>query len=338
LSLNGFIEIMRAGRAPDGRAIDPITMPWPHYASLTDRDLEAIYVFLRSLPPTANQIPPTEPTDGLDAMIYKVRALSGGPSGRIEFHAFNAGDPSGRAPKAKPLPKKFWQTVAVGLALVLAVEALYLWRPGFLTGLRRRRRRRHRTFREFVRGPVYLLSTVAAVGILAIAWWPPARVGSPEQTIERMAPPLPPPVGLSGNGARIADLGRYLVGGAACGSCHTTVNPLWPMERGEPLAGGTELAWAPMGRWYASNLTSDAETGLGEVSAEAIRRLLRSGIGPDGSLIHRAAMPWDFTSVLTAEELEAVVTYLKALPPVRNEVPSSRRHGGPAIYTMVPEP
>jgi mono/diheme cytochrome c family protein len=45
-----FIRALREGRRPDGRALSEY-MPWQAYASMSDRELKAIWVYLRSLEP-----------------------------------------------------------------------------------------------------------------------------------------------------------------------------------------------------------------------------------------------------------------------------------------------
>jgi mono/diheme cytochrome c family protein len=337
MTLPDFVAAMRTGRTPSGRHLDPLVMPWPHYAKLTDRDLRAVFTYLQTLSPIANAIPATEEADGPDLLIDKLRGLRGDLDLQLVFHPGNAGTQGGREQKPAPQSPTFWQTLAVGLALGLAVQALYFWRPLWLTGLRRRRRR-HRTFREVVRGPVFVLSVVAAVALILVARWMPAGAGARDRTVELYAPKLPTPSGLTGETARVAEFGRYLVGAAACGRCHTTIDPIFPAAHGEPLAGGQRVAWAPMGERSAANLTGDPVTGLGSWTPAQLKRALRTGLLPDGRVMHRAAMPWDFVAGLRAEELEAIVTYLKALSPVVSEIPAGSSHGGGSLYTVRPHP
>jgi hypothetical protein len=58
-----FIQTLRTGKHwGTGRAILP-PMPWFNYATMTDADLQAVFAFLRSLPPIRNQVPmPIPPT------------------------------------------------------------------------------------------------------------------------------------------------------------------------------------------------------------------------------------------------------------------------------------
>lgn len=62
-TLRNFIETIRTGRhLGRGREILP-PMPYPMYKHFTDADLEAIYVYLQSIPALRNQVPePLPPT------------------------------------------------------------------------------------------------------------------------------------------------------------------------------------------------------------------------------------------------------------------------------------
>ena len=51
-----IVDALRNGRTPDGRILRP-PMPIPLYRSLSDDDVHAIAVYLKSLPPTVNQVP-----------------------------------------------------------------------------------------------------------------------------------------------------------------------------------------------------------------------------------------------------------------------------------------
>lgn len=59
-----FMKTMRTGKHMSaGRDILP-PMPWQNLASLTDEDLQAIYAYLRSLPPITNHVPDPVPPSG----------------------------------------------------------------------------------------------------------------------------------------------------------------------------------------------------------------------------------------------------------------------------------
>jgi mono/diheme cytochrome c family protein len=130
-----------------------------------------------------------------------------------------------------------------------------------------------------------------------------------------------PPVAASADPA-VIERGRYLVRDVAnCWSCHGDPARHEAAEAGTdvPLSGGYEFN-IPPGHFYARNLTPDPETGLGHVPDGAIARALRHGIGPDG----RALLPFMEMQGLSDDDLVAVVSYLRTLPPVRNPVPPHR--------------
>jgi len=120
--------------------------------------------------------------------------------------------------------------------------------------------------------------------------------------------------------------GRYLVSAMACALCHTPVSA----ESGayDPqrfLAGGMRVSGYPWGVWYSRNLTPDADTGLGQWSEADIVTAITRGIARDGRRLDPMAMPWVWFSRLSPQDSRAIATYLKALPPIRNDVPKPRR-------------
>lgn len=48
-----FLDFARTGNRPDGRRVDPTYMPWPALQAMTDEEREALWLYLRSLPPAA---------------------------------------------------------------------------------------------------------------------------------------------------------------------------------------------------------------------------------------------------------------------------------------------
>ncbi len=45
-----FVRAIRQGQRPDGAAINPVKMPWPAFQRLTDEELTALWLYLRSIP------------------------------------------------------------------------------------------------------------------------------------------------------------------------------------------------------------------------------------------------------------------------------------------------
>ena len=107
----------------------------------------------------------------------------------------------------------------------------------------------------------------------------------------RSAPPYGPTV----------EYGTYL--SSSCAGCHG------PGFSGGPIPG------APPEWPTASNLTPDAETGLGTWTEADFMRALREGRRPDGSAIDARYMPIRFTSKMTDVEIRALWAFLQTLPP-----------------------
>jgi mono/diheme cytochrome c family protein len=113
--------------------------------------------------------------------------------------------------------------------------------------------------------------------------------------------------------------GKQLVFGAAhCADCHSKANAdsLLTLGQEVPLSGGY-LFDMPIGKMYTPNITPDTVTGIGRYTDGEIARSLRYGVGPDGTAMFDF-MPFHNTS---DEDLAAIISYLRAQKPVRNEVP-----------------
>ncbi|MGB7338897.1 MAG: c-type cytochrome [Phototrophicaceae bacterium] len=54
-SLDDFSTAMRTGIRPNGDTIDPAKMPWTAFANFTDVEIEAMYLYLQSIPPVASE-------------------------------------------------------------------------------------------------------------------------------------------------------------------------------------------------------------------------------------------------------------------------------------------
>jgi len=113
----------------------------------------------------------------------------------------------------------------------------------------------------------------------------------------------------------VIERGRYLVEGPAhCGECHGDVARKGTGPR-VPLSGGTEFK-LPVGVVRVPNITPDSETGIGRLRDADIARLLRYGVRPDG----RAVLPFMPFNNMADDDLVAVISYLRAQPPVRHAV------------------
>ena len=101
--------------------------------------------------------------------------------------------------------------------------------------------------------------------------------------------------------------GAYLARAGNCMLCHT--------ERGGASYAGGRPMETPFGTVYASNITPDAETGIGGWSAAHFRRALHEGRSRDGRLLY-PVFPYTHTTRVTGADADALFEYLRSLPPV----------------------
>ena len=110
--------------------------------------------------------------------------------------------------------------------------------------------------------------------------------------------------------------GEYLVNNLEhCGTCHTPRNSTMGFDKGMYLSG------APLGNWYAPNITPDEDSGIGSWSEHDIVTYLRTGQldkrayagGPMGEAVAHS------TRYLKDEDLNSIASYLKAVPAIATE-------------------
>jgi mono/diheme cytochrome c family protein len=121
--------------------------------------------------------------------------------------------------------------------------------------------------------------------------------------------------------------GRVLTATLQCAHCHSPVDAEDHVLPGMKFAGGMKFRIAVWGDFVSANLTSDNETGLGRVSDEDLKRIITHGIKRDGSRMLPFPMGWPAYAHLTPADLNAVVAFLRSLPPVKNQVPPPARPG-----------
>ena len=157
--------------------------------------------------------------------------------------------------------------------------------------------------------------------------------------------------GTSGKQAMV-ERGRYLVSVAGCNDCHSPkkMTPYGPapdearLLSGHPadeklpevpldvfgpdkwgaITNNNLTGWVgPWGTSYTSNLTPDAETGIGVWNEELFIKILRTGkfMGSGRNIL--PPMPWQDYAKLTDADMKAIFAYLRNLKPVKNQVPAS---------------
>jgi mono/diheme cytochrome c family protein len=162
---------------------------------------------------------------------------------------------------------------------------------------------------------VAIVAGVLALGVAGLVGYAGATAGA------RLAfADTPMPALSASTDPDVIARGKYLVHGPAhCAQCHSTSDRKHPEQTlSTPLQGGLEFAMGPLGKRYGRNLTSDKETGIGGYSDASIARTLRTGVTPDGEISF--FMRYSASS-LSDDDVVAVLSYLRSLPPVVNPVP-----------------
>jgi mono/diheme cytochrome c family protein len=108
--------------------------------------------------------------------------------------------------------------------------------------------------------------------------------------------------------------GEYLARAADCLVCHTA-------KDGTPFAGGRAFV-LPFGTLYSTNITPDAETGIGRYSDRDFLNTLHRGRGPDGRRLY-PAMPFASYTYMSDADALAIKAYLSTLTPVSAPTPAN---------------
>jgi mono/diheme cytochrome c family protein len=102
---------------------------------------------------------------------------------------------------------------------------------------------------------------------------------------------------------------EYLARAADCVACHS-------IPGGQAFAGGLKMG-TPFGTIYSTNITPDAETGIGNYSLADFDLALRRGIAKDGHHLY-PAMPYPSYAKLTDADIVALYRFfMRQVPPVR---------------------
>lgn len=103
--------------------------------------------------------------------------------------------------------------------------------------------------------------------------------------------------------------GAYLARASGCIACHTDIQ-----GGGQPLAGGAPLL-TQFGTFYAPNLTTDNEHGIGNWTLQQFAKALRHGISPTETPYY-PAFPYTFYTRLTDQDIADLWAAFKTVPPV----------------------
>ena len=156
---------------------------------------------------------------------------------------------------------------------------------------------------RLVGGLLAALVVAGAAAALAVAWRP---------DIAAVDPPSPETFDQT-----LVKRGRDLAAVGNCSTCHT-------LRGGRDFAGGRPVP-TPFGTIYSSNITPDAETGIGRWPEAAFRRAMRSGVDRAGRHLY-PTFPYDHFTHVSDEDDRALYAYLMTRQPVhaqaqQNELP-----------------
>jgi mono/diheme cytochrome c family protein len=108
--------------------------------------------------------------------------------------------------------------------------------------------------------------------------------------------------------ASIVARGEYLAQAGDCVACHTAPG-------GKLFAGGRAMP-TPFGTLYTSNVTPDADTGIGKWTADQFYSMLHTGRSPDGGLLY-PAMPFGSYTKITRSDSDAIFAFMQSVPAVK---------------------
>ena len=108
-------------------------------------------------------------------------------------------------------------------------------------------------------------------------------------------------------GANLAAIGN-------CSTCHTR-------DGGPAYTGGRPIA-TPFGKIHSTNITPDADTGIGRWTDAAFARAVREGVSRDGRHLY-PAFPYDHMAKMTDDDVKSVYAFLMSRPGVKAETPAN---------------
>lgn len=164
------------------------------------------------------------------------------------------------------------------------------------------------------RGSILRLALTGAVAagaaVLALHTVSSLRAPAQAQNVAQNLAQNPAPAAAPAQQAQPSALlqrGEYLTKAADCVACHTVLG-------GKPFAGGLPFK-LPFGTMYATNITADRETGIGDWSDDDFVNALQKGVGKGGKHLY-PSMPYTSYTQLSRDDALAIKAYLFSLPPV----------------------
>ena len=108
--------------------------------------------------------------------------------------------------------------------------------------------------------------------------------------------------------------GFYLATIAHCMECHTPMGPKGREFATKLGAGGFDFP-GPWGVSVSRNITSSKAKGIGAMTDDEIKRAITKGLDRQGKPL-KPPMGFHYYSTLTADDLDAIVAYLRTVPAI----------------------
>jgi mono/diheme cytochrome c family protein len=169
------------------------------------------------------------------------------------------------------------------------------------------------------RNILWLLATVVAVVAVVFAWiifapGPTDFAGGRRVALAEYQGQDPSGAPPELKAAGIVERGEYLTHAADCVVCHTA-------KGGAPFAGGLAFV-LPFGTLYSTNITPDAETGIGNYSDAEFLNAVHKGVGRGKTRLY-PAMPYASYTYMSDADALAIKAYLFSLKPVHATAPQN---------------
>ncbi|MBX0335223.1 c-type cytochrome [Pontibacter sp. HSC-14F20] len=160
-----------------------------------------------------------------------------------------------------------------------------------------------------------VLVAIAAAGVVYLRYTFPKVDAAPAITIQKSP--------------ELIERGAYLANHVAvCIDCHSTRDfsrfsgPVVPGTEGK---GGDvfDHSMGFPGVFYARNITSDTETGIGSWTDGEVYRAFTTGVSRNGDPLF-PVMPYKSYASMTTNDAYAIISYIRSLNPIKYQVPESK--------------
>jgi len=161
---------------------------------------------------------------------------------------------------------------------------------------------------------LWTLAVIVGIGLLVVSYivfgpGPTDFAGGKTVSLAEYHEQDPTGVPAELRSASIVERGKYLARAADCMVCHTA-------QDGTPFAGGRPFV-LPFGTIYSTNITPDAETGIGKYTDADFLNAVHKGISRGNTKLY-PAMPYPSYTYMADADALAIKAYLFTIPPVRS--------------------